>query len=251
MRNSGDDGWHDHILTVTSVLSGVSIPIAYTVLLSSGVELVNILLLLLVIYVILDNWYGLREDLKRVAKAHVYINGRWEVWLHILAVVSFSCLPYLIAAGQQAIGQPKKADITPVSLLLNLAAFCFFDAWRKLVALWEFRKVIRRDRGEWGELWRKLPNEDRRWPGEYLLYVVSGFFWFLVLLGEFFALNSNQLEQSYKSLLVIVSWGIIRAIDLLAIPRLRTWVSEWIFHIAGKSQPPSDLPPNQGGGSRA
>ncbi|MDH5506170.1 MAG: hypothetical protein OEZ02_02990 [Anaerolineae bacterium] len=216
MEGSQNINWDDHILRVFTVLAGITISAAFNVIATKNLVTEDILFSVLVLYIVLDNWYGLTKDL-----SYFDVVDPSEVIFYLLSLFTYACLPYLFGIRSDLISDFKQ----PEWMLVNLAMLCLFDAVRKSLTV---RRL------------KKSPNFANNLPekvllGSYVFYALSGYFYFLLLFLGTLVLSKSSATIITKVSIVFGIWLLIKTIDVVAIPR----TSEIMASIFLKGEPDS------------
>lgn len=208
MSATPGDQWDQHILIVFSVLAGLSFDKAFDVVASSGFRLAYIILSIMVFYIVLDNWYYLHKDLRIID-----VDKPVEIAFYLLSTIVYSCLPYLYIVKNV---NPSISLEPPEWMLVNLVLICFIDALRKMVTLIKMRSNSR----------KYVNDTDRRLVGAYVFYALSGFFYTILLTALIFASVFSSLSVVIKTLIVVLIWGFVRAIDLTVVPKAADLIAQ-------------------------
>lgn len=189
--------WDQWILTVYSVLVGLTLDKSFDFFTTSDNKIASAILLVSILIVVLENWIYLPIYFKVIN-----VDLKIEVWMYIFAAISYSCLPGLYIARNQA---PILS--APLWILLNFAFICFVDSITKLITI---NKLIKKDRN-------LITKEEKFIIGDYSFYMISGFFYASLLTLETIILSHKFLDPILMASIVTGSWLVIRAFDKIFI----------------------------------
>jgi hypothetical protein len=190
--------WEPHLQLVFSVLVGVSFAQSLSLISASKFSLFQLLLIATVFYVVLDNWYSLNVEL-----AHEDVHDGIMVWVYLLALVAYSCLPFLYLS-HEATGSLEP----PEFLLANLSAICLLDAIRRSLAIRDFTRSP------------SAAEHERERVGKQLFLAVTGYVYFALLGGAAAAFTALPITVVWRAACVPVIWLALRGVDNILIPKL-------------------------------
>lgn len=191
--------WGHHLQIVFSVLVSVSFAQCFTLVGQSQFSLYQLLLIATVFFVVLDNWYNLNWELLQAPVA-----GAPAVILYLLALISYSCLPFLYlsrTATTVGLGPPE-------FLMVNLSAICLLDAVRRTVAIRHFSR-----RSE-------VSRQEQERVGKNFFLTVTGYLYALLLALVAAASSSAKFDLPTRAGSVLAIWLVVRGIDTLLMPRV-------------------------------
>lgn len=206
--------WDTHILVVYSVLAGLSLAQCFDTLTASSFDPTKAILLSAVFYIVFDNWYCLHVRLRLYD-----IERPIEVVFYLIAIVFYSCLPFLYAAKNLT----SVASLSfPEFLLINLSIICLFDAISKHATLTRLCRISK----------QPSTKEQITLVGTFVFYTTTGYIYFVLLLFVIWLLKNSSLSSTWKAALVVVLWFAVRTIDRLVIPRASGYLAGLIMSSA-------------------
>lgn len=203
--------WDTNILVIYSVLAGLSFAQCFDTLTASGFSSTKAALLIVVFYIVLENWYYL----------HVYlrlydIDKPTEVVFYLFSILLYSCLPFLYVTKNIgtvcSIGPPE-------FLMLNLSLICLVDGISKHITLMKFRTIPL----------EKLSQEQIDLVGSFMFYAMTGYFYFILLALGAWIISGSTIPDLLKAATVFSIWFGIRVIDRVIIPRISGYLSRFIL----------------------
>jgi len=189
--------WGSNLQIVFSVLIGVSFAQAFAILGQSHFKLAQLLLITTVFYVVLDCWYNLSRELTHLQVAHGL-----DVALYLLALVSYSCLPFLYfahTATTPTFGSPE-------FLTANLSLICILDAVR--------RNLVFLRNGN------SATDDERRWHKKNNYLIITGYAYGSVLIIGTLAFTGSDLSTNLRAGIILGAWLFSRIVDYVWIERL-------------------------------
>lgn len=219
---ASDPDWRQHLQIVFSVMVGVSFAQAFGVATKPHLSLSRFLLVLTVFYVVLDCWYNLNFQLM-----HFRRFKWWDLGLYLLALIFYSCLPFLYFAQ-------TKSNVSfglPELLMANLALICIADAIRRTVVVVRTRRQVRLE----PTIVRFLTNEDIDRFGTDTYFLISGFAFGLILFLVAYILRNEDPNVNITAASILVAWLAIRIIDHIFIKNLSKALSGFVI---SQPQPP-------------
>jgi hypothetical protein len=191
--------WGPQLHIVFSVLIGVSFAEALTILGQAHFEPTQLLLITTVFYVVLDCWYSLHLELP-----HLRLAGGWDIALHLLALVAYSCLPFLYFAHTAS----TPTFEAPEFLAANLSLICFLDAIR--------RNVVFAKNGN------SAGADEQLWHKKNTYLILSGYAFGVMLALGTLAFTASHLSTIWRAGIILVVWLAFRVIDRIYIDKLAT-----------------------------
>ncbi len=182
--------WGSHLVIVFTVLIGVSLAQAFTVLGETNLETSQLLLIATVFYVVFDCWYGLNLNIK-----YIRATGGFDITLSLVTLVLYSCLPFLYlshTASTSSFGPPE-------FLTVNLAAICIFDAVQRT-------RVFRRNGNH-------AAPEELQWHKKNSYLILTGYAYAIILALGTLALTNWHAAVTLRAGVVLATWVILRSID--------------------------------------
>lgn len=190
MHSSNDNPeWGPQLHIVFSVLIGVSFAEAFTILGQAHFKPAQLLLIATVFYVVLDCWYSLHLELP-----HLRLTSGWDIALHLLALVSYSCLPFLYFAHTAS----TPTFEAPEFLAANLSLICFLDAIR--------RTVVFAKNGNTAGV------DDQSWHKKNTYLIQSGYAYGVILTLGTLAFTVSHLSTTWKAAIILVVWLAVRVV---------------------------------------
>jgi len=202
--------WDQHVLLILSVLAGLAFTRTFDLLKDFKYSAVAGILTVVVLYVVLDNWYTLHSDL-----AIFDIDRPSEAILSVLAVIAYSCLPFLYGAapGNTALGLSP-----PEWMIGNFVLICILDSLRKIVTVVKFNNPTE-------------PVDEIRLQllGAYVFYIVTGVLYAVTLCGLLMIIRLSNWPEPTKALIVMCAWLVVRTSDKLIIPKISIFAANAFF----------------------
>ena len=224
--------WGPHLQLVFSVLVGVALSQSFRLVSESQFAVSQLILVATVFYVVLDNWYSLTVEL-----VHDETRDGTMVIVYLLALVSYSCLPFLFLSGAA-----KGTLEPPECLLINLSIICLLDAVRRQLMIRHFsrRETANKTetttgaqaaaeaetetttKTETAAETQAAAEAKRERIGRQFLLVVTGGVYCVLLAAVAAAYTIFSLEKfsiNIRALIVPVLWLLFRWVDNYLIPR--------------------------------
>jgi hypothetical protein len=190
--------WGPHLVIVFTVLIGVSLAQAFTVLGETNLETSQLLLIATVFYVVFDCWYGLNLNIK-----YIRATGGFDITLSLLTLVLYSCLPFLYLSHTASTPSFESPEI----LAVNLAAICIFDAIQRT-------RVFRRNGDH-------APPEELQWHKRNSYLVVTGYAYAIILALGTIALTNWHASVTLRAGIILATWVVLRGIDYTVIDKIQ------------------------------
>jgi hypothetical protein len=209
---ASDPDWRQHLQIVFSVLVGVAFAQAFSVATKPHLSLSRFLLVLTVFYVALDCWYNLNFQL-----IHFRRSKWWDLGLYLLALVFYSCLPFLYFAQTKS----KVTFGLPELLMFNLSLICVSDAVRRTVIVVRTRRLVRKK----PSVVKYLTEDDMNRFGTDTYFLISGYAFGLILFLIACVLRNENPDVNITAAMILISWLAVRTIDHFLIKSLSTPLS--------------------------
>lgn len=181
--------WGQHLVIVFTVLIGVSLAQAFSLLAEPSLDISQLLLMATVFYVVFDCWYALNTNVR-----YIQATGGFDITLYLLTLVSYSCLPFLYLADTT--DTPFEP---PEFLTANLALICLLDATQ--------RAIVFRRNGD------KASPDEERWHTKNTYLMLSGYFVGALLIIGTFTLASWDISATLRAAIILAVWVIVRVFD--------------------------------------
>ncbi|HEY7961213.1 MAG TPA: hypothetical protein VID29_04745 [Solirubrobacteraceae bacterium] len=191
--------WGQHLQIVFSVLVGVSFAQAFSTLGTSRFSPDQLLLIGTVFYVVLDCWYNLNLELVQLDVKH-----GWDIALYLLALLCYSCLPFLYFAHTANTNTFGPAEF----LTANLCAICCFDAIRRTLAF------VRSSRKP------NIPTPEQEREGKNAFLMLTGYAYGVALFLVTLLFSGSDISTRVRAEIILGAWLAVRTIDNIAISRL-------------------------------
>jgi hypothetical protein len=198
--------WDDLILVVYSVLVGLSLDKSFDFFASSSEKISSAILLIGILIVVLENWVYLPIYFKVID-----IDSTREVTMYLLAAIAYSCLPSLYLSITQ-----QTFFTAPEWVMLNFVIICLIDSLTKLFTLRKLKIKYHNI---------EMPIDVKNLAGTYGFYAYTGIFYTILLVATVYGLYISSLNIIFKSVIVTVSWIIIRTTDKIVIPRTTNYLA--------------------------
>jgi hypothetical protein len=205
--------WDGHILIVYSVLAGLSFDKSFDVFSRSINFGIDALLLGVVFFIVLDNWYNMNVYFDTID-----IDQPFEIILYLITAICFSCLPFLYFARSA----PAFLGLdSPTLLLINFILILSFDSLAKYVS---YRKTKLKSKG------KTLSSEKRRLLAKFIFIAFSGLVYIVLMIILLFILQIELLNISItsKAAVVAVFWILIRLLDTIVLVRFHKAIADLI-----------------------
>lgn len=190
--------WGAHLVIVLTVLIGVSLAQAFTVLGETNLETSQLLLIATVFYVVFDCWYALNLNIR-----YIRATGGFDITLSLLTLVLYSCLPFLYLAHSASTSSFEPPEI----LMANLAAICIFDAIQ--------RTRVFRQNGD------NAAPEEQKWHKKNSYLILTGYTFGVILALSTLALTNWDASVTLRAGIVLATWVILRSFDYTVIDRIQ------------------------------